>query len=1208
MHYKVTSERRVDRNALKPQPFRSAAFRALVLLLFVIWAVSSQAVAATLPAGFVETTISGLSAPTAMAFAPDGRIFVCQQGGQLRVVKNGALLATPFTTVATTAFFERGLLGVAVDPDFATNQYVYVYYTAATPTTHNRVSRFTANGDVAVAGSETPILDLETLSAGNHNGGAIHFGPDGKLYVAVGENAVSSNSQSIANRLGKLLRINSDGSIPPDNPTSFPGIAGTTTGANRAIWAVGLRNPYTFAFQPGTGRMFINDVGQVTWEEINDGIVGSNYGWPSCEGTCANPNFRNPLLQYGHGSSSTTGCAITGGAFYNPAGGQFPDSYTGKFFFADYCSDWIRLFDPVAGTSTAFATGVTTAPLDILIGDDGSLYYLGTQSGTLVRVRYIQSSISGSVKYGDSLTTGAKNVTMTITAPGFTTRTTITDINGDYSFTDLPTGNDYTVTPSKAGGVNGIDAQDAVKVARFAAGVDVPTNTQRLAADADGDGVITSYDASLIQRFVDGLPGTANVGNWTFTPASRTYPAFTATQQDQGFIAVMVGDLNATWIPALAEIGGSNDLVAAMAGADLAAFPSLRGTARAEVETGSSARGISVFVSLPVWGGETGTETAIPMTAGDVTGQGVRAYDLHVAFDPAVVQPAAVAWETAETISSGMTITQNANNAGHLIISAFQTTDVSGSGTLIKLRFAIVGSPGQFTTLAFENYTDPNAIFHPDFRFNAGTPGAATQNGSVLVNVGPSPSATPTATATATFTPTATATATATPTFTPTASATATATIPPTPVVTPSPFPEFDLSISQTDEPDPVTIGQELKYVVIVTNSPSVIGGTACPVVRFDLPTGVPVAVHNISGTNGFVGTPDATGITFTGGCITSSGPGNVGNALLTIVVKPQAVGTLTSSGSGVVVDPGNLVHEANESNNTAQTIQTTVAAAPHGTAFDYDGDGRSDISVYRPSQGNWYLQRSRQGFLGVNFGFPEDKIVPADYDGDGRTDVAVYRPEEGNWYILNSSNGTFSAISFGLGSDRPAPADYDGDGLADLAVFRPSDGTWYITNSSTGAFTIYQFGAVEDRPTIGDFDGDGRSDIAIFRPSTATWYRVNSSNGSFFGETFGLPGDLIASADYDGDGKSDQAVYRPGTQGVFYLRNSSTGGFSALSFGLAGDIPVPGDYDGDDKADIAVFRPSDETWYIANTKNGSYTIFRFGLNGDQPTEGAFNN
>ena len=330
-----------------------------------------------LPAGFTEVQVAnGLASATAMAFSPDGRLFVCQQGGALRVISGGTLLPTPFVTVTTTPSGERGLLGVTFDPNFAGNQFVYVYYTVPGSPAHNRVSRFTANGNVAVPGSETIILELDNLSgATNHNGGAIHFGLDGKLYVGVGENANGANAQSLNNRLGKILRLNADGTIPPDNPTSFPGIGGTPTGANRSIWAVGLRNPFTFAFQPGTGRMFINDVGQSTWEEINDGIVASNYGWPNCEGDCGNPNFRDPLFQYGHDGGGPTGCAIVGGAFYNPPVNQFPASYLGKYFFADLCTGFIRVMDPSNNTSSAFATGLST-PVDLQVGPEGSLYYL----------------------------------------------------------------------------------------------------------------------------------------------------------------------------------------------------------------------------------------------------------------------------------------------------------------------------------------------------------------------------------------------------------------------------------------------------------------------------------------------------------------------------------------------------------------------------------------------------------------------------------------------------------------------------------------------------------------------------------------------------------------------------------------------------------------------------------------------------------------
>jgi hypothetical protein len=236
---------------------------------------------------------------------------------------------------------------------------------------------------VAAAGSELAIVDLDNLSsATNHNGGAIHFGPDGKLYIAVGENANPANSQTLNNRLGKILRINPDGSIPADNP-----FFNNAAGANRSIWGLGLRNPFTFGFQPGTGRLLINDVGQNTWEEINDGIAGSNYGWSLCEGACSppNPNFRDPLFQYGHGSTSTTGCAIVGAAFYDPTTAQFPQSYVGKYFFADLCTGWIRLFDPATKQASDFASGISN-PVDLKVSNDGSLYYLSAGSAALFRV------------------------------------------------------------------------------------------------------------------------------------------------------------------------------------------------------------------------------------------------------------------------------------------------------------------------------------------------------------------------------------------------------------------------------------------------------------------------------------------------------------------------------------------------------------------------------------------------------------------------------------------------------------------------------------------------------------------------------------------------------------------------------------------------------------------------------------------------------
>ena len=316
---------------------RLLAIVGIVTLLCVVWLEPARG----FEAGMFKESNFGLEliSPTAMEFAPDGRLFVCQQTGHLRVIKNGIVLPTDFVTINVTSNVERGLLGVAFDPNFATNRFVYVYYTRATPLPiKNRVSRFTAsaaNPDVAKPGSEVVILDDIASDAGNHNGGAIHFGLDGKLYVAIGDGgANSSNSQSLSTLSGKLLRINADGSVPPDNP--FVG----TPGARGEIWALGLRNPYTFAIDPDNGKIHINDVGQSTWEEINLGAAGDNYGWPVCEGACGNPNFTDPLFAYTH----AVGDAITGGAFYRSS--QFPIQYFGSYFFSDYLGGFIKRLEP----------------------------------------------------------------------------------------------------------------------------------------------------------------------------------------------------------------------------------------------------------------------------------------------------------------------------------------------------------------------------------------------------------------------------------------------------------------------------------------------------------------------------------------------------------------------------------------------------------------------------------------------------------------------------------------------------------------------------------------------------------------------------------------------------------------------------------------------------------------------------------------------
>jgi uncharacterized repeat protein (TIGR03803 family) len=298
----------------------------------------------------------------------------------------------------------------------------------------------------------------------------------------------------------------------------------------------------------------------------------------------------------------------------------------------------------------------------------------------------------------------------------------------------------------------------------------------------------------------------------------------------------------------------------------------------------------------------------------------------------------------------------------------------------------------------------------------------------------------------------------------------------------------------------------------------------------------------------------------------------------------------------------------------SGRTLFGTSPAFPSGnvfsvtfskTPFDYDGDGLTDISVFRPSSGAWYLQRSTAGLVGAEFGFDSDKLAPADYNGDGKTDIAVYRPTTGIWYVFDVESGTTSYYVFGSAEDLPTPADYDGDGKADVSVFRPSTGTWYRQNSSDGSFYAQQFGATGDKPVLGDYDGDGKADLSVFRPSTGAWYQIYSSDGSLHGEAFGFDTDVTVQADYDGDGKTDIAVYRP-SNGFWYIRNSNGPVYTAFPFGLADDIPAPGDFDGDGRSDLSVFRPTDGIWYRMNSSNGSFEAYPFGTAGDRPTMTAF--
>ena len=419
----------------------------------LIEALEARTLLTALPSGFSQTLVAGnLGMPTAMDLLPDGRVLVASQDGDLRVIKNGKLLKSPFVHLKVDSTGERGLIGVTHDPNFETNHFIYLYHTVpaangAAP--FNEVSRFTAAGDVALAHSEIDILRLNDLGATNHNGGGMHFGVDGMLYIGVGENTHPANAQTLTNLLGKVLRIDvstirpgdpiNDVAklIPSDNPFT-PGHAMVAAGINQAIYALGFRNPFTFAVQPGTGQIFINDVGLSTWEEIDKLVPAGNYGWMESEGfrRPTDPlttigTYQDPQLAYNHvGGPAGGGGAIVGGTFYDPPAGvahPFPSSFAGKYFYEDLSADWIRVFDPTnpgslqnPDTSSRFATGTANALVDLAVAPDGGLYYLARGSGgELLKISFSDAS-KPTISTEPSSATVARGaaVTFTVSASG----------------------------------------------------------------------------------------------------------------------------------------------------------------------------------------------------------------------------------------------------------------------------------------------------------------------------------------------------------------------------------------------------------------------------------------------------------------------------------------------------------------------------------------------------------------------------------------------------------------------------------------------------------------------------------------------------------------------------------------------------------------------------------------------------------------------
>ena len=340
------------------------------LAVFLFFAVSFP-IFAHLPPGFAQYEIASGLNPTDMAIAPDGRVFITEKNGLIRLVVNEELLPDPFAVLTVNDFNERGLGHIALDPQFAFNGYVYVYYTVADGS-HNRLSRLTAQGNLMLPGSEVIVYECDSRYGSVHNGGDFEFGKDGKIYLATGENASGvEGPQSLTSDLGKVLRINPDGTIPADNP-----FYSTASGKYRSIYALGLRNPFSLTIDPESGKIYVGDVGGTTWEEINEIKAGKNYGFPILEGKADGQpvpaNYEDPIYTY----DRNTGCAITGITFYNPTSTNFPTSCKKRLFFADYCKGYIGQFNPSNGIWERIFADQIARPMCLQSSPTGGFYYL----------------------------------------------------------------------------------------------------------------------------------------------------------------------------------------------------------------------------------------------------------------------------------------------------------------------------------------------------------------------------------------------------------------------------------------------------------------------------------------------------------------------------------------------------------------------------------------------------------------------------------------------------------------------------------------------------------------------------------------------------------------------------------------------------------------------------------------------------------------
>jgi glucose/arabinose dehydrogenase len=543
--------------------FRKVASRIVtstLIALFVLgdFALMPLEAKAALPAGFdTETIVGGLNYPTSMAFTQDGRIFVAEKSGAVRVIKNGVLLTAPLVQLTDiNTYADRGLIGIAVDPNFATNKYIYLSYTYENTPGANftaaktaRIVRLTVNGDTANEGTKLVLVgsvggtaatpscenyamgtDCVASDSSSHSSGGLHFGPDGKLYATLGDGAAfdiadprALRAQNLDSLNGKLLRINTDGTAPADNP-----FYNGNPNANRSkVFAYGFRNAFRFSFRPTTGAIYVGDVGWDTWEEINIATAGSNYGWPCREGNnatsygCTATGYVNPVYTYVH--SQTAGGSVTAGVF--PNGNVYPASYNNTFFFGDFALNWMKALDMGANDVFAGVTDVMTdtdganGPVDYAVGPDGYIYFISIYTGELRRFIYTLGNRQPVAQIAATPTSGALPLNVQFSSTGSSdpdgnpltylwnfgdNTATSTAANPSHVYTTSGT---YTATLSVSDGLGGINIKSITIFAGNQA--PVPTITSPESGDLYFPGQVLTVTGSATDPDTGTLPASA---------------------------------------------------------------------------------------------------------------------------------------------------------------------------------------------------------------------------------------------------------------------------------------------------------------------------------------------------------------------------------------------------------------------------------------------------------------------------------------------------------------------------------------------------------------------------------------------------------------------------------------------------------------------------------------------------------------------------